>query len=138
MTTLARPKDAVTPGSDVNSSQEEDALSAAPLVRSQLEGELWRQAAAEIDWKPPPNLHLNTSDTLGLLDSLYWEAHERMIQEENNRRKWRLRGGKEISFRGIWSKVLEWVKKFQTIGDIAVQADAGYASLPWVLSPASD
>ena len=112
---------------EVNSSYD------AMPVTSLSEGGLWRQAAAEVDWKPPAGLSLKTIDTLGLLDSLCQDIRGEMSEGDDNERKWGLQRGKKTDFRQIWGKILGWVKKFQTIGDIAVQADAGYASLPWVL-----
>ena len=99
---------------------------------------LWHEAAVSIKWKCPNGLDIDTTDTMGLLNSLHEEALQRTNKVQAKQHKWRRRNGKDVTFRDIWGKVLEWVKKFQTIGDIAIQADAGYASLPWVMRTSSD
>ena len=128
MATLVNDGDFASPERDVEAHDEKAEISIASLSV----GRLWQQAVAEVDLKPVKHLHLDTSDTLGLLNGIYQEAQDRMAQKESSRKTWRLRGGREFTFREIWGKVLGWVQKFQTIGDIAIQADAGYASLPWV------
>ena len=115
----------------------EDADSPPPSYSavSTTEGGLWHEAAASIQWKRPNGLDINTSNTADLLNSLHEEALQRTNIVQVKQHKWRRRNGKEVTFRDIWGRVLEWVKKFQPIGDIAIQADAGYASLPWVIRP---
>ena len=125
-------KEAKNTGTNATETRDDNGLPTCSLMGSDTKGELWRQAAAEVGWKSPPGLDLDTSSTLGLLDGLRQEALLRMDQAKAGQRTLRLRSGKEVTFRDMWGKVLVWVKRFQMIGDIAIQADAGYASLPWV------
>lgn len=39
--------------------------------------------------------------------------------------------GREIRLWDVLDKVMQWVNKFKTIGDVAVQYDPGHAALPW-------
>ena len=51
---------------------------------------------------------------------------------EKKKKAWKFKfNGKEIIITEVVYKILEWVDKYKMIGDIAVQYEAGHASLPW-------
>ncbi len=134
---MSGPKAAIT--STIENShvkyERREASSPGSLSKPTTEASLWQEAVAKVSWKLPQGLELNTSDTSTTLNLLYQEANERKDNVEKSHRRWRLKSGAEVTVRDIWGNIMIWVKRFQIIGDIAIQYDPGHASLPWVLSP---
>ena len=55
-------------------------------------------------------------------------------RKECDSRKWTLfkrSDGREVKLRDVLDKMASWIRRFETIGDSAVQFDAGNAALPW-------
>ncbi|KAL8779404.1 MAG: hypothetical protein Q9213_006954 [Squamulea squamosa] len=97
---------------------------------------LWESAILTAQNDLPPDLRdllTSTEDTTAILNSISQAAQARQAEAQKNQLKIPIKSRKTIVVRDVWGKVLGWVKRFQTIGDIAIQADAGYASLPWAL-----
>lgn len=97
--------------------------------------DLWQVAIATARKNLPTDLRdlgSGQNDTTAILHAISQAALDR--QEEAQKKQWKIqtKTGKTILVRDLWGNVLGWVKKFQAIGDVAIQADAGYASLPWV------
>lgn len=96
---------------------------------------LWQVAVSTSNKNLPADLRdlgSDQNDTTAILQAISQAALDR--QEEAKKKQWKVqtKTGKTLWVRDLWGDVLGWVKKFQTIGDVAIQADAGYASLPWV------
>ena len=51
---------------------------------------------------------------------------------EQNQRKIHRKNEKDIYFLEVYGKIVRGVKLFQKLGDFIVQADPGYAALPWL------
>lgn len=111
-------------GLDVPSS-----LSELPL-RYKARDDLWQEAVRRARLTIPSEQGIVESDRASTLQVIYEEATKR--QGEKSHKTIRRSNGRNVSYREIYGKIITWVKKLQMIGDIAVQADAGYASLPWV------
>ncbi|KAL8719333.1 MAG: hypothetical protein Q9225_003654 [Loekoesia sp. 1 TL-2023] len=89
---------------------------------------LWRAAILATHNDLPPELKdfgTGNVDTITELQSICQIALDR--KAEARKKEWRIHTntGKTVVLRDLWGKVLGWVKRFQTIGDIAIQADAG-------------
>lgn len=54
-------------------------------------------------------------------------------KKECLRKRWKIkrRNGDAIILRDVFEKIITWVQKFKSVGDIAMQHDPGHASLPW-------
>ena len=105
---------------------------------STLTSNLWEAAILKVKKHLPSELtDVGSSDvdTATQLQLICQVALNR--QEEEQKRQWRIqtKKGKTVVLRDLWGNVLGWAKKFQAVGDVAIQADAGYASLPWVHTP---
>ena len=64
------------------------------------------------------------------LDGAYKAAAEKQELCEAKRWTWTV-GGKVIGLRDEADKVMLWLDRFKTVGDIAVNADPVHAGLPW-------
>lgn len=45
--------------------------------------------------------------------------------------KYTRRNGDTVVIRDSLNKVVEWIKRFQEVGDVAIQYDPAHAALPW-------
>ena len=56
----------------------------------------------------------------------------RKKQDECEEKSYKFRfQGKEIILRDIAEKIVHWLNKFKTLGDVVVNFDPIHASLPW-------
>ncbi len=67
---------------------------------------------------------------VGLVNSLAELCKDKHQQCVDNRWKSVLRG-KTIVLRNVTDSIIDWLEKFKTIGDVAVNADPLHAGLPW-------
>jgi len=78
---------------------------------------------------PPVDFHqMDKRATLyDLLDAV--EEKKRLSEE----RQWTYtrRNGEVVSIRDSLNKVVEWIKRFRDVGDVAIQYDPTHAALPW-------
>ena len=81
-----------------------------------------------------PELHLDTLNLQDEVGQVLEKSQTQAKDAEDNAKK--LPGTQHHTFRKVYGKIAHWAKEFQFIGDIAVQADPGYATLPWVKNPA--
>ena len=68
-------------------------------------------------------------DVLSDLGQLVASAKENSIKK-----RWRFHrpgGGQTVILRDLFSKIVVWIDRFKTIGDIVVQYDPVHAALPW-------
>lgn len=102
-----------------------------------LEFNLWQEAMGKVKlkWIPPAEWQIDTSDSKKVVENIQQEAQARAKKSEENHSGFHLTGGKEITYRKMWDKIVSYSKEFQVVGDILIQADPGYAALPWVCSP---
>ena len=96
----------------------------------------WQQAEAKIRKNLKdhlPDLDKSIARPATALEEVLSQAQ--LKQREYEHKKWTMvsKDGKEVEFRKMYGVVVGYVKKFQIVGDIAIQADAGYASIPWAV-----
>ena len=54
------------------------------------------------------------------------------LQQQVHSERWHLKiGQKELDLRHVLDSIVSWVKKFISIGDVAVQYNPAHAALPW-------
>jgi hypothetical protein len=93
---------------------------------------LWREALEKL---PPEDQRVLSAcpkplSKLELLQSML-EITERRQQEWDSKR-WKVTvGGREVVFAEQATKIIGWLNKFKTVGDVAVSYDPVYAALPW-------
>jgi hypothetical protein len=73
----------------------------------------------------------NGRDSLEELLSLVQKTEQKCQQKKW---KWKNRGGQVIVMRDVFAKMVTWIQRFKSIGDILVQYDPGHASLPWAFA----
>ncbi|KAL9594696.1 MAG: hypothetical protein Q9219_006896 [cf. Caloplaca sp. 3 TL-2023] len=97
---------------------------------------LWNVAVSKLHAQLPTDLKelgATNADTTTELQSICQVAVDRQAEAQKKQWKFRTKTGKTVVLRDLWGNVLGWAKRFQAVGDVAIQADAGYASLPWAL-----
>lgn len=100
-----------------------------PSERSLWE-KAWNQTKAELGWYPPEEWHIGSSDISTEVANVHREASRRAKETRNEERHV---GESKYTYRQVYDNVVNWATKFQNVGDIVVQADPGYAALPWVI-----
>lgn len=105
--------------------------STKPSLQYKARDDLWQEAVRRAKLTLPSEQVISDSDRASTLQIIYEEATRR--QGEKSHRTIRKSNGKNVSYREIYGKIISSIMKFQLIGDIAIQADAGYAGLPWVV-----
>ena len=94
-------------------------------------GGYWAQAAVTLN--DEDRLYLQFTNT-PLLDTLDKVLEDVQIKRKSClERRWRFkkRNGEVVILRDVLDKVMVWVNKFKEIGDIVIQYDPMYTSLPW-------
>lgn len=90
---------------------------------------LWLQAAAELDGQII--FDVLDLDKRHVLDQVLSLAQER--KNEVTLKQWKItkHNGRVVYLREIYENIVKCVAKFRDVVDVACQADAGHASLPW-------
>ena len=88
---------------------------------------LWLQAATDFNGQ----INFDVADKRHVLDEILSLAQER--KNEVTLKQWKItrRNGRVVNIREIYENIVKCVAKFRDVVDIACQADAGHASLPW-------
>ncbi|KAK4694419.1 hypothetical protein P7C71_g3166, partial [Lecanoromycetidae sp. Uapishka_2] len=90
----------------------------------------WEHTKAESGWEPPIEWHI---ESLNLTDEVRSVAEEARLRAIDAETKERTLGGSTYTYRQVFDNVANWANKFQRVGDLVVQADPGYATLPWAM-----
>lgn len=106
-----------------------------PVGDQKLESNLWQEAMEKVKYIPPAKWQIDTSDSKKVVENIQQEAQARAKESNENHSGFHLTGGKKITYRKVWDKIVSYSKDFQVVGNILIQADPGYAALPWVCSP---
>ena len=91
---------------------------------------LWQKA---VDMLPSPEcsaIGFTNIDKLTILE----DAKQAALAAQDLRAKnqWKLKwSNKDVLLRDVAGRVVDFIDKFATIGDLAVQYDPGHATLPW-------
>lgn len=95
------------------------------------DADLWQEAIVKSRPILQLDIDLDVTDRASTLQAIFEEAVNRRDETQKSQRKFRRKSGRDVTYREVYGNIVACVQKFQTIGDIAIQADAGYASLPW-------
>lgn len=91
----------------------------------------WQQLQAEEKWVPPSGFHPDSSNSLSTVKELRAEVTRKSSQSVDNQSGIHLTNGKTVTFRHMYDKIVGYAQNFEVLGDLFVQADPGYAALPW-------
>lgn len=72
-----------------------------------------------------------TSDVRAAVDETYIAASDKKRQCDDKQWRWQFRG-EDVVLRDVAEKVILWVDRFKSVGDVAANASPVYAGLPWV------
>lgn len=103
------------------------------VQRSDFVTSLWETAVANTQKRMPAELtNLKAPDILRIVRT---EAEARGKDSEAKQWKIKLPGkdGHEIKLRDVYDNIISCATRFREVGDLAIQADPGYAALPWAV-----
>ena len=95
---------------------------------------LWTQALSKLNEEEQDllhNVHTSTkTNSQTLFQSLEDSIKAKQLQEKA--RHWQVSiGGRTFIIRDVMLKIVEWLRRFKEIGDVAVSFDPVHAALPW-------
>ena len=97
-----------------------------------FDGSLWGEALAtvkqEAHWEPPPEWEAGVLTVKEQVSTVRKEAQDRADAARTNERRI---AGTSVTYRAVYDKVAQYAKNFEDVGNILIQADPGYAALPW-------
>ncbi|RPB06631.1 hypothetical protein P167DRAFT_580246 [Morchella conica CCBAS932] len=101
------------------------------LIPANTPEELWEKAFKKLSPQDRHSIHCSTSSSkIDILSQIIQMTHQRREQYEEN--QWKIRyGEKTVVIRDVADKVIRWMDKFKSIGNIAVSVDPVHAALPW-------
>ena len=88
----------------------------------------WEQTKEEAAVDLPVEWHF---ESLDLKDEVKQVAHEAHLRVKDTAGHERLIPSTKPTYRQVYDNVASWANKFTDVGDLIVQADSGYATLPW-------
>lgn len=92
--------------------------------------DLWGKAIETLNDEDKKNINFDGKDKLAILSDLLAAVNDRKQLCMEKRWKYK-KGNHEVIIRDKLEKMVVWVNTFKEVGDIAVQYDAGHASVPW-------
>lgn len=93
---------------------------------------LWQNALNTLDDSLKADLHFDTSSKHDVVAAALIIAHDK--RKLCLQKRWKFQISDErpsIVIRKVMDKIVGWLEKFMSIGDVAVQYDPVHASLPW-------
>jgi hypothetical protein len=93
--------------------------------------DLWQAAINKLDDDLKRIIRTASQNRLDVLKNTLSFVEQQKEISLNKRLSCKGRHGEKIILRDVFEKVIRWIVKFKEVGDIAVQADAGAASLVW-------
>lgn len=101
-----------------------------PSSRAQAEN-LWQNALNTLGDDVKGSLAIRNAPRRDILAAVQRTVEERKQLCLHKRWKFKKPNGEEIILRDVFDKILTWLDRFKSIGDIAMQCDAAHAALPW-------
>lgn len=90
----------------------------------------WEAALAKLSPEEQQGLSVAGPDKLCILDQVLEETHK--TRDNCLQKQWKCNWkGKTIILRDVADKLVGWVEKFKSIGDVAASFDPTHAALPW-------
>ena len=90
----------------------------------------WNQAKKDPNCQLPVEWHL---DSLKANHEAEQVAREARARAEDTSKNEQTIGSGTHTYRQVYGNIANYAQKFQSVGDLLVQADPGYATLPWTL-----
>lgn len=92
---------------------------------------LWQKALETLDDDLKASLDFKKSTKHNILATVLKTAEEKKQLCLKKRWKFKKPNGEEVVLRDVVEKIIVWLEKFKSIGDVAVQYDPSHCSLPW-------
>ena len=77
------------------------------------------------------DIDFDRDDKLAILKDLVIAVEEKKELCLSRRWRFRRKNGEHVVLRDVLQKMVMWIRKFQEVGDMAVQYDPVHAALPW-------
>lgn len=92
---------------------------------------IWQKALETLDDDLKAHLNFDNSTKRDIFAAAFRAADEK--KQLCLKKRWKLKkpGGEEVILRDVLEKIIAWLNKFKTIGDVAMQYDPSHVSLPW-------
>ncbi|TGO38147.1 hypothetical protein BHYA_0081g00430 [Botrytis hyacinthi] len=105
---------------------------AVPYVKTQSE-DLWDKALKQVQFTDTSALVTAGLERRQILVEILDLVQKQELKAQERKWKWKKKNGQVIIIRDIFVKLVIWMEKFKSIGDIVVQYDPIHASLPWAV-----
>lgn len=92
----------------------------------------WQQVKQDIKWAPPAEWDFDSTRTSDQVNIIHLEAQARARESEDTQASFTTWSGKQHTYREVYDNVAKYADGFKALGDLIVQADPGYATIPWV------
>ena len=93
--------------------------------------DLWHKALTNLDDDLRASIDFSTSSKLDILQKTLETAEQK--KQLCLWKGWKFeKNGKQIILRDVVEKIIKWLDRFKTIGDITTQIDPVHAVLPWI------
>lgn len=92
---------------------------------------LWQKALETLDDDLKASLDFKKSTKHNILAAVLKTAEEKKQLCLKKRWKFKKSNGEEVILRDVVEKIIVWLEKFKSIGDVAVPYDPTHCSLPW-------
>ena len=96
----------------------------------EVKRQLWAEAADLARGNTPDMNHSSTENYVSIEDV---QTAVQNKLDECTRKRWKYirSDGQKVVLWDVLNKIVEWVKKFKEVGDMAIQYDPHHAALPW-------
>ena len=93
--------------------------------------QLWNEAAKSFPDLDIPAIDQESNGGSDLITTVHAAVKNKLDECIRKRWKYTRSSGQEIKLWDVLDKIMKWVNRFKSVGDIAVQYDPGHAALPW-------
>lgn len=93
--------------------------------------QLWNEAAKSFPDLDIPAIDQESNAGSDLIATVHVAVQNKMDDCVRKRWKYTRSSGQEIKLWDVLDKIMKWVNRFKSVGDMAVQYDPGHAALPW-------
>ncbi|ETS73751.1 hypothetical protein PFICI_14697 [Pestalotiopsis fici W106-1] len=101
-----------------------------PSAQSSSES-LWAEALDLLHAEDGERLRLLAAEKITVLDEVLEAAKEKRQQCQDGQWKYKKSDGTVVVLRDVFDKMVKWLTKLQTIGDLVVQFDSTHLTIPW-------
>lgn len=93
--------------------------------------QLWNEAAKSLPDSDIPATDQELIEGRDTINTVQAAVQDKLDECIRKRWKYTRSNGQKVVLWDVLDKIMKWVNKFKSVGDIAVQYDPGHAALPW-------